>query len=171
VADLRKGEGGEVDVTVQVRDACWWATLVLILGLTAAFGIEWFLTRWRPRKNLELLVQRAKERATDLQNHKFDELQKYTLGDGTVDRIYLDDDSQPSLLKMAGEAVLQEFRNALSDDERQKWGPNGPEMEKIDGYEASLHQLLDKRVQLTKAIHDFRNELDQSERQAFRLLL
>jgi hypothetical protein len=135
-------------VTLRVRDAWGWALLVLLVGLVLAAGSEAWLSRMRPRRELETRIARLKERCADHFANAKREVPEFRPMEGeTLQRVYLDDKTS-SLVKNEGERLNEGLHNALSDDERQTWGPSGEKLKALEKQEDAYAELLRNCVDL-----------------------
>lgn len=67
-ADLTPGaDGGEAEITLEVRDAAGWPLALLLAGLGAVQGLERYQKRVRPRRELALRLAHLKDRARVVQ--------------------------------------------------------------------------------------------------------
>jgi hypothetical protein len=142
-------------ISFSVRDNWGWAAITLIVGLLIALLGELWLTRWRPRGQLRKAFVRLGERlaaTAEQQTVKLGEV-----GTGWIaPRIH----GPGSMLAQFKERIETGLANATSDAERERFGPGGEEMKKVDialeryeellGYSrqiAQRYRLLAKRLE------------------------
>ena len=140
--DLRPDdkEGGKVTLKVQIRDAVGWPLLVLVAGLLISTGLDRYVNVGRLHKRLQVGLAKLKERADYLQEEAKKALPDDWPFEGDVYRIY-NADAQKGLLAQVAEEMLQTFRSLHSDEERKKWGPDGQEFKRLQGYVDALPGL------------------------------
>lgn len=136
-ADLRPGEdGGDVDVSVLVRDAWGWSLLALVIGLGTVTSLDLFQRRARPRRVLLFRLRGLRQRADD-----------------EAARHGVEVDAGP-LIGAACNSALAEFDSAFADTDRQRWDTLG------EGYTA-LRALVERYVDLVEELGDLRRDADR----------
>jgi hypothetical protein len=151
-------------LTLRVRDSFGWAVLVLVLGLLIAAVSEYWLSWLRPRRELATRVERLKQRCLDLCKKATAEALSHREEAGSaVQRLYVDETAD-SLLKREGDRLTEGLKNALSDAERERWGPSGDELKTLETHELTYAELLRQSVAVATPFGDLERSLTGDER-------
>lgn len=136
-ADLRPGEdGGDVDVSVLVRDAWGWPLLALVIGLGTVTLLDLFQRRARPRRVLLFRLRALRQRAED-----------------EATRHGVEVDAGP-LIGAACKSALADFDSAFADTDRQRWDTSGEDY-------ARLRALVERYINLVEELGDLRRDADR----------
>jgi hypothetical protein len=146
--DLKPGEDkGDFSLIVKVRDVFIYALLVLIAGSAVVGWLDHIVKVVRKRDHLKLRLSKLRDKANSTQEQAKKDLSvawKETLGQEVMSIYSKDDDqtNQPeSLLGVEIKNIIDNFNDARSDTEREKWGAEGVEIAKLDLYFVSLRHL------------------------------
>ncbi|MBN1428149.1 MAG: hypothetical protein JXB07_07175 [Anaerolineae bacterium] len=135
-------EAGKVTLKVQVKDMFLWPLVVLVAGLFISARLNRYVKFSRPLRQLQVDLTNLKERAGSLQNEAEKALPADWPVTKNVYRIYhKQNGTESGLLFMAADNTKKSFIEAQSDEERKKWGPNGDEFKRIQGYVDALPEL------------------------------
>ncbi len=129
-----------------VRDNWGWAAIVLIAGLLLALLSELWLTRWRPRGQLKKAFVRLGERLTATAAQQTEKLTEARQGWVAL-RIH----GPGSMLTHFKERIESGLTNATSDAERERFGPGGEEMKKVETALETYEELLGYCGQIAQA--------------------
>lgn len=138
--DLTPGtDGGEVAVTAKARRGVWLAAAILIIvGLGVALALEYFVTTVRPKLALRRRLGVTKANVLARQQTLTRALQERQemmpagrTGQWAPPLIYVQDDST-SLVQARGDRITSELRRAATGPQRDKWGPDGAEVDDLD---------------------------------------
>jgi hypothetical protein len=148
-------QGQTTKIIMEVRDNWLWATVALVCGLLLALLSELWLTRWRPRgqlrKKLDRLVARLD--ATAAQQTSRLEKARQTWAAPRIE-------GEKSLLSTVRGRIEAGLENAMSDDERKRFGPEGDEMAKVDKLVETYEALLGYAAQIAQGLAKFSARLD-----------
>jgi hypothetical protein len=139
-------KGALTKITFSVRDNWGWAAIVLGLGLAIALLGELWLTRWRPRGQLRKAFVRIGERLAATAAQQTAKLAEAGQS-WTAPRIQ----GPGSMLAQARERIESGLANATSDAERERFGPGGDEMKKVNTTLETYEELLGYGGQIAQA--------------------
>jgi hypothetical protein len=139
-------EGPLTKISLSVRDNWGWAAVALIVGLLVALLSELWLTRWRPRGQLKKAFGRLAERLAATAVQQTAKLDCVKTG-WAAPRI----DGPSSMLAQFKERIETGLANATSDAERERFGPGGEEMKKVDTALESYEALLSYSRQIAQS--------------------
>jgi hypothetical protein len=148
-------KGQTTKITMEVRDNWIWATVALVCGLLLALLSELWLTRWRPRGQLRKKLNRlvARLAATAQQQTSRLEKSRQTWGAPRIE-------GEKSLLSAVRGRIEPGLENAMSDEERKRFGPEGDEMAKVDKLVETYEALLGYAAQIAQGFAKFSARLD-----------
>jgi hypothetical protein len=153
--DLAPGaEGGDIELTADARDDEWDAVLLLIIGLVVAILLELFLRRRRPEL---VLKRRLRElfRVVALRQHdaaaEVAALRPRLLGARMrgVPRIFAEG-HKDSFLQARADQITESLKNAASDAQRDRWGPDGEVMKELEADVETYGTLLDSLIAVAR---------------------
>jgi hypothetical protein len=151
-ADLEPtAEEGALELTVRIRDGWGWAVLLLGLGLALAFGLEYWLTRSRPRRVVLLRLESVREETERRQreaNQRLDRLTPEGRAPWRVPVVWEDAPNSVALLNTQRMRIDQGIRSAATEDERTRWGPDGEELKGLDENLAAYEALVNRCLEL-----------------------
>jgi hypothetical protein len=142
-----EGTPAKTKLTFEVRDYWLFPLIALICGLLLALLSELWLTRLRPRGQLKKRMDRLALliAATVTQvSGRLAAIEKVTW---RVPRL----DGDESLLATAQQKLEAGLAGAMSDGERERFGPDGKEMEKVDTLVETYEELLGYATQIAQA--------------------
>lgn len=133
-------DGPKTAITFKLRDNWLAAAILLVIGLFVATGMEWWLTRGRPPKQLAAELERLRRKADGMLDTATSQLAKDPPADSGWKYPPLTGD--PSLFKTVSERVKDGMARALSDAERTDFGPDGDEIKKLETVVDDYEKLL-----------------------------
>jgi hypothetical protein len=148
-------EGQTTKISLSVRDSVGWAAIALAIGLLLAFSSEMWLTRWRPRGQLRKAFLRIGVRlaaTADQQTARFSNARTGWV----APRV----DGPESMLVRYKERIESGLGNATTDAERERFGPGGDEMKKVDTSLDTYEELLGYGGQITQMYKLLANRLE-----------
>jgi hypothetical protein len=126
-------------ITLKVRDNWFWPAAALVFGLLIALASELWLTRARPEIELGDSIKRLKDRVAAT-TKRLEESFRDSVPD--LPHTCWRQPRIESLLDEVTDRVAQNYDRALSSSERDRFGPGGKEMEKVETLIATYEELL-----------------------------
>lgn len=148
-------DGQTTKIVMEVRDNWIWATVALVCGLVLALLSELWLTRWRPRGQLRKKLNRLVARLAATAEQQSSRLEK-ARQTWAAPRI----EGEKSLLSTVSGRIEAGLENAMSDEERKRFGPEGDEMAKVDKLVETYEALLGYAAQIAQGFGKFSARLD-----------
>ncbi len=158
---VEAGKGPKTKITLDVRDSWGWALIALLVGLLIAILSELWLTRWRPRGQLEKQFTRLEASLDKTATRKTEQLGAIKSG-WAAPRIQGDG----SLLVSVRNRIEIGLENAESDEERKRFGPGGEEVKKVETLIETYEDLLGYSLQIGQSYVVLAARLDPDSRQA-----
>jgi hypothetical protein len=140
--DLTPGlDGGDVSMSADAHKDVWWAIAPLVIGLLVAAVSEFLLRRLRPEWVLERRLRDVKRLVTKHQQRAQADLERPDRPNAGGPRIYEPEDPK-SLLEARAVQITNSLKNGASEKQRERWGPDGAEMEELEAEVESYEKVI-----------------------------
>ncbi|MEK6252330.1 MAG: hypothetical protein AABM43_10375 [Actinomycetota bacterium] len=150
-------------ITLQVRDNTVIPSILLAIGLLIAFATEYWIGRVRPRGQvsvqLDLLSERLEKTAADVDTDITRLKPSSAPGPWLAPRITGDG----GLLERSQARITEGLKQALSDGQRTRFGPDGDEMKTVDTLVGTYEGLLGYSSQIAQGYASLRAMLTSDE--------